>query len=118
MSFNIPTVDVGSGKSMGLDAPTIGAEEGDATPIVRIEPKYPVQAARDGKEGFVQLSFTITETGEVDDVNVIKAEPKRIFDREAIRALQKWKYKPKIQDGKAVRQPGMTVELVFKLNKN
>ncbi len=117
LSFNIPTVDVGGGKSLGMDAPTIGAEEGDATPIVRIEPKYPVQAARDGKEGFVQLSFTITETGEVDDISVIKAEPNRIFNREAMRALRKWKYKPKIVDGKAVRQPGMSVELVFKLNK-
>ncbi len=116
VSFNVPSVDVG-GKSLGMEAPSMAAEDGDATPIVRIEPKYPVKAARDGKEGWVQLSFTINEVGGVEDIKVIKAEPKRLFDKEAKKALRKWKYKPKVVDGKAVRQPGMTVELVFKLDK-
>ncbi|WP_352311523.1 energy transducer TonB, partial [Psychrobacter sp. W2-37-MNA-CIBAN-0211] len=43
--------------------------------------------------------------------------PKRLFDREAIRALKKWKYKPKIVDGKPLRQSGMTVQLDFTLEK-
>ena len=59
---------------MGSDAPTIGAEEGDATPIVRIEP-----GTRCRLPGMVRRLCTIVlqslETGEVDDVNVIKAEP-------------------------------------------
>ena len=80
-------------------------------------PKYPTQAARDGKEGWVQLSFTIDELGGVTDVEVIDAEPKRIFDREAKRALRKWKYRPKIIDGKPQKQPGLQVQLDFKLNQ-
>ena len=95
----------------------MGSIDGDATPIVRIEPKYPTQAARDGKEGWVQLSFTIDELGGVTDVEVIDADPKRIFDREAKRALRKWKYRPKIIDGKPQKQPGLQVQLDFKLNQ-
>jgi protein TonB len=57
----------------------------------------------DGKEGWVKLSFTIDEVGGVVDVEVIDAEPKRLFDREAKRALSRWKYKPKVVDGKPVR---------------
>lgn len=117
MNFSMGAVNTGG---VGTDFSSKGfmMQDGDATPIVRIEPRYPVKAARDGKEGWVQLSFTINELGGVEDVKVIKAEPKRLFDREAIRALRKWKYKPKMEGGKALRQPGMTVQLDFKLDGN
>ncbi|MFV7769754.1 TonB family protein [Shewanella marisflavi] len=115
MSFNMSGVVAGTA-STGFKLGNMMTRDGDATPIVRIEPQYPIAAARDGKEGWVQLSFTINELGGVDDVEVIDADPKRIFDREAKRALKKWKYKPKIVDGKALKQPGMTVQLDFKLD--
>jgi protein TonB len=66
----------------------------------------------------VKLSFTINEIGGVEDVSVIEAQPKRIFDKEAKRALRKWKYKPKVVDGKPVKQPGLTVQLDFKMNQD
>lgn len=116
ISFNMPGIKLG-GANTGLSAPGAGfGRDGDATPIVRIEPKYPIQAARDGKEGWVKLSFSINEIGGVDDVEVIDAEPKRIFDKEAKRALRKWKYKPKVVDGKPMKQTGLTVQLDFKMD--
>lgn len=117
MSFNMPSIDVG-GASIDIGAPGAMVRDGEATPIVRIEPKYPIQAARDGKEGWVRLSFTINEVGGVEDVTVIEAQPKRIFDREAKRALRKWKYKPKVVDGKAEKQFNMKVELEFSLGES
>ncbi|MFT6268486.1 MAG: protein TonB [Alphaproteobacteria bacterium] len=113
-SLNIPGVDTGS---VGVSIGGVGAmmRDGDATPIVRIDPKYPPEAARDGKEGWVELSFTINEVGGVEDVEVLQADPKRIFDREAKRALKKWKYRPKVVDGIAQRQPGLKVRLDFTL---
>lgn len=115
LNFNMPAVQMAN-TSTGLSAPGAGiGRDGDATPIVRIEPKYPMAAARDGKEGYVILSFTINEVGGVEDVEVIEAEPKRIFNKEAKRALKKWKYKPKVEDGKALRRPGLTVRLDFKM---
>ncbi|WKE64448.1 TonB family protein [Gallaecimonas kandeliae] len=119
-NLNLPKLDFssrGGGPAIG-GAPSIGGPvggDGEATPIFRMDPKYPVEAARDGREGWVKLSFTINEVGGVEDIEVIDAEPKRIFDREAKRALAKWKYKPKIVDGKPVKQPGLTVQLDFKL---
>jgi protein TonB len=116
LTFNMPGVQL-AGANAGISAPGAGfGRDGDATPIVRIEPKYPIQAARDGKEGWVTLSFTINKIGGVEDVDVIEAEPRRVFDREAKRALRKWKYKPKVVDGKAMRQPGLTVRLDFKMD--
>lgn len=106
-----------------LPAPGLGAT-GDfmlldktATALVRIDPKYPAQAAKDGIEGWVKLSFSIDATGAVIDVQVLDAEPKRIFDREAIKALKAWKYQPQMKDGKALAQQGMQVQLDFSLDK-
>lgn len=96
---------------------TINRPTGDATPIVRINPKYPTTAARDGIEGWVQLSFSISPAGEVIDPVVINAEPKRTFDREAIRAIKRWKYRPKVIEGVAQLQTGQTVQLDFKLQQ-
>lgn len=116
IQLDAPSVDLGNGGA-GLSAPGSGmSRDGEATPIVRIEPKYPISAARDGKEGWVKLSFTIDEVGNTADIRVIDSDPPRVFDREAIRALRKWRYKPKIVDGKAVPQPGITVQLDFKLD--
>jgi protein TonB len=116
LTFNMPGLQL-AGANAGISAPGAGfGRDGDATPIVRIEPKYPIQAARDGKEGWVKLSFTINEIGGVEDVKVIEAQPKRVFDKEARRALRKWKYKPKVVDGKALKQPGLTVQLDFKMD--
>lgn len=116
LTFNMPGVQL-AGANAGISAPGAGfGRDGDATPIVRIEPKYPIQAARDGKEGWVKLSFSINEIGGVEDVTVIEAQPKRLFDKEAKRALRKWKYKPKVVDGKPLRQTGLTVQLDFKMD--
>lgn len=95
--------------------PNFGTGDGDARPIVRVEPKYPTVAARDGIEGWVKLSFSITASGTVNNIQVIDAEPKRMFNQAARRALAKWKYKPNIQAGKAQAQDGMMVMLDFKL---
>ena len=69
----------------------------------------------EGKEGYVVFSFTINEIGGVEDIKVLEAKPKRVFNKEAKRALRKWKYKPKIVDGKAQRRIGLTVRIDFKM---
>lgn len=113
--FNAPSVNVGN-DGVSLSGPGSGlGRDGDAQPIVRIEPKYPMQAQRNGTEGWVKLSFSINEVGGVEDVTVIDAKPKRVFDRSAKRALKRWKYKPKIVDGKSIKQTGLTVQLDFSM---
>ncbi|MDX3772854.1 energy transducer TonB [Chromatiaceae bacterium AAb-1] len=115
VGFNMPGLDLGASNT-GLGDPSGMLRDGDATPIVRIEPRYPVQAARDGLQGWVRLRFSIMEDGSVDEVEVIEAEPRRVFDREAIRALRRWKYSPKIVDGKPIKQAGQQVQLDFTLD--
>lgn len=114
ISLDLPAVDL-SGMNVSVGEPAALFRDNEAMPIVRSQPRYPPKAARAGKEGYVTLRFTISEVGTVEEIEIVEAEPKRLFDREARRALRKWKYKPKVVDGKAVRQPGIVVRLDFKL---
>lgn len=102
----------GSGPYLG---PGGGGGGSGVAPIVRIEPQYPRSAAMQGIQGWVRLSFDITAMGTVDNVQVVDSSPKRVFDLEAKKALLKWKYKPRMEDGKAVPQKGEMVQLDFKL---
>ncbi len=82
--------------------------------IKKVDPSYPQRALRQRMEGWVELSFTVTVNGDVTGVEVVNAQPKREFDREAIRALQQWKFKPRIENGKAV-QASARQRLEFRL---
>lgn len=62
------------------------------SPIMRIEPKYPVAAAKAGIEGSVVLQFSVETDGSVSDVNVVKAVPENTFDKVAVTALKQWRY--------------------------
>lgn len=116
MKMNLPKLSTslkGNGPYLGPGG--AGGGGTGVTPIVRIEPQYPRKAAMQGIQGWVRLSFDITELGTVSNVKVIDAQPRRIFDMAAKRALLKWKYRPKMEDGKPVPQPGEKVQLEFKL---
>jgi len=85
-------------------------------PLVRIPPRYPMRAARRRIEGWVKIEFTITEQGTVKDAVVVESQPAEIFDQAALRAIQKWKFKPKVIDGEAFEQRAIQI-LQFKLKK-
>lgn len=110
---------VSAGFEAGLDLGGIelGAppSDTDIIPLVRVEPLYPVRAQSRGIEGWVEVEFTISAAGTVKDATVIAHHPNSIFDRAALRAVSKWKYNPKIEDGVAVERPGVKVRLAFEL---
>lgn len=85
------------------------------TPVFRMNPVYPRRAALQNIEGFVILKFDITKLGQVDQISIIQASPPQIFNTSAIQALRKWKYKPRMEDGKLVRQKNLKVQLDFRL---
>ena len=104
---------------LAISAPTFGdfGVNQQAMPLYRVEPRYPAKALKRGAEGFVVLKFTIDPTGRPTDIEVLDANPKRMFEKEAMRALRKWKYQPKVVDGTSFAQVGQTVRLEFKLAK-
>jgi len=88
--------------------------EGDYLPIVRVAPVYPARALSRGLEGFVDLSFTVTTTGTVKDPIIIQSTSS-LFERAAVRAVLKFKYKPRVVDGVPVEVPGVKTRISFML---
>ena len=118
--------DVG-GSSVQLMAPMVDAagamsrmtmsagSDRDIMPLVRINPDYPPRALSRGIEGYVIVQFTISATGSVKDLIVVEAKPEGIFDDAAMRAVARWRYNPKVEEGVAVERVGVQTMITFKL---
>jgi len=102
-----------------IGGPSVGAIASDSeeVPLVRVPAIYPERARQRGMEGWVDVTFTISAAGAVKDPVVTGYHPTTIFNRAALRAIRKWKYNPKVEDGVAVERPGVKVRLSFEMPK-
>jgi len=80
------------------------AAAGDLKPIKSVKPEYPKKAELAKVEGWVELDFTVAESGQVTDVAVHATSAPGVFESAAIGALSQWRYKPIVRDGKPVAQ--------------
>ncbi|MCH7899226.1 MAG: energy transducer TonB, partial [Proteobacteria bacterium] len=115
---NAPTISIA--------APTVNADtniggpvgmniaEGDYLPIVRVAPVYPARALSRGLEGYVDMSFTVTETGTVIDA-IVLFSTSSLFERAATRAVLKFKYKPRVVDGIPIAVVGVKTRISFQI---
>ncbi|MGR6873920.1 energy transducer TonB [Pseudomonas sp. HK3] len=120
MDLNMPDISSSlssfKGQGMGTMLSGYGFGDSDVIPLVQVEPKYPSQALSRKIEGYVVVRLQVTKEGTVSDVEVIDAKPKGIFEREAIRAAWRYKFKPKLVNGKPVEQVA-TLPFEFNLEK-
>jgi len=59
-----------------------------------IRPTYPFAARTSGKEGWVDLAFTVGPDGRVGNLRVAEASPPGIFDQAAMTAMNDARYEP------------------------
>lgn len=64
------------------------------------------------------MRFDVTATGATDNIRVIASEPQGVFDREVVRAVKQWKYRPRVVDGKPRPSYNVTERVSFKLDKH
>lgn len=98
---------------LNLNAPV----DGDTLAIVRVLPRYPSRALSRGIEGWVLMEFAIDELGLAVNPVVIESEPPGIFDRAALSAVKRWKYRPMIEDGRPRMRPGVRQLISFEIAK-
>lgn len=75
-------------------AQTATASAADLRPISTPAPRYPPEALRAGTSGEVLVEFTVAPDGTVANARVVRANPPRIFDREAVNAVRRWRFQP------------------------
>ncbi len=85
-------------------------------PVRTVAPEYPQDLRRDGVSGVVMISCVIDEKGDVQEVAVEKSTNPS-FDRPAMTAIKKWKFKPAKLDGAAVAKK-VTIPLKFSLDES
>lgn len=95
---------------------SLDSNDGDYLPIVKVAAVYPRRAQSRGIEGFVVVEFTVTKTGAVIDPVVVHAEPEGVFDRAALDAVVKFKYKPRVVDGVAMPVAGVQNKISFEID--
>lgn len=119
-------VDVG----VNIAGGGFGISDGEYLPIVKVQPIYPRRALSRGMSGWVIVEFTVSAQGTVHNPVVVENcgwikgprsegecadSPNGIFDSAAIRAAEKFKYKPKIIDGEPVATAGVQNKITFEL---
>ena len=100
-----------SGLAVAKQPEASAKKETSITPVMRIEPLYPKQAAEQGISGSVVLKYDITPAGKTANITVVKAEPEAVFNKEAKRALMQWQYTPS-----SMGQQNVLIQLDFALN--
>lgn len=124
----IPEIDVTvdtSGNGMNIEPVKIDRGLGGKkamsfssdTPIatMMMQPDYPARAVAQGIEGYVDVQFDVAPTGATTNIMVVGAEPEKIFNRAAIKAVTRWKFNPAEKDGKPIVFAGLVQRITFQL---
>lgn len=85
-------------------------------PIRKVEPEYPQAARRMGVGGSVEVRFLVKADGSVGEAFVVRADPRGVFDRNALEAVGKWRFKPGYYRGEAVAT-WVVLSVHFRLSK-
>lgn len=70
--------------------------------LTQTRPVYPYRARTQRLQGFVDVQFTVTPEGRVEDAVVLHAEPRYVFDDAALTAVRRWTFTPGIRGGRPV----------------
>ncbi len=96
---------------------SFGLSEGDIQPIRKFAPTYPRSLASRGVEGYVIVQFTVNKMGAVENVMIVEST-NHAFERPSIRAVEKYKYKPRVIDGVSVEVQGVMEKISFEIEES
>ena len=123
-SINVPDINMGMQVSvsptlnnLSMPTPTMTMDT-NPTVLSQVPPRYPQRALRRRQQGKVIVEFLVNEVGSVKpgSVVIVKSTPPGVFDKAVLRAIQRWRFKTRIENGQPVPFKARQ-ELEFKLEK-
>jgi len=96
-------------------APVYKVGEGVTSPVLvkEVKPDYTPEAKAERVQGTVELRGIVETDGSIGSLTVTRSLDDGL-DRQAIKAVEKWQFKPGRKDGEAVRVQ-VDIELTFTL---
>ena len=73
-----------------------------------VAPAYPLRASERNQEGWVDVEFTVSTNGTTRNIVVTEASHEALFRREAMDAVEKWQFEPRVFMGRAIEQTSYT----------
>ena len=104
--FESPKIDASNFK--------ITVSDRDAQPLVRIPPIFPPRFLQGDNSGYCKVRFDVSPEGQPFNVVTTLCTSKQL-ERATTKSVQKWKYNPKIVDGRAVSRSGVESTIRFDL---
>jgi len=108
-----PGVGPGSGGGFGGGAYRIGGGVSAPSVLSKVEPEYSEEARKAKWQGTVVLSLVVDDQGRPQNLKVLHSLGLGL-DQKAIEAVEKWRFKPGMKDGKPVPVVA-TIEVNFRL---
>ncbi len=117
LSYRAPEITPPEPKLSMPNLQAVGSKNTGILPLVRVQPMYPRDAANQRIEGWVVIEFTISTNGRVLNPRVIREYPNEMFNTAALKAIKKWRYRPRVENGLKVEVHNVSVRLKFELDE-
>ena len=114
--INVPAVDPRTPGDT-VDRLSFRPGDGPLVSIVRVQPVYPARAIQGELEGWVIVEFDVHADGTVRNAFVVRSS-NRTFERSAIDAVLKFRFKPRVVDGVPQVTTGLQNIFRFELEQN
>jgi len=105
-TFETPKLDTQSFK--------ITVSDRDAQPLVRIPPQIPTRFLSGDNSGYCNAEFDVSPQGKPFNVVTTRCTSSQLKGA-TVKSIQKWKYNPKIVDGRPVARSGVRTRVQFNL---
>ena len=88
--------------------------DGPLVNVTRVTPQYPIHANVRGLEGVVTVQFDVNAAGAVENALVVESS-NTIFNKAAVKAIYKFRYKPRVVDGQPIVTRGLRNRFRFRM---
>jgi len=117
-TVSVPKIGKRGGGGGGGGDGMMGSDmDSPPVPVSKVQPSYPSSLLSKGTGGKVVIGCVIDENGKVVSTSVKQSSGNAEFDKAAISAVTKWKFKPATKAGQNVRAT-CAVPFNFEVKKN